>query len=105
LTAEIDIARLPVIEGALALAIPRYFTRASKANREFLAGRLRVEPTADPTLAEFAFDAQTSGGLLIAVDPDHADRLIDELRARQAMAAAVVGRVTERQGEIAVVLR
>jgi selenide,water dikinase len=105
LTVEIDVASLPVIEGALPLAVPRYHTRASRSNREFLDGRLRTDPTADPALVEFAFDAQTSGGLLIAVALEHVGRLVEELRARGAMAAAVVGRVTERQGPVAVVLR
>jgi selenide,water dikinase len=105
LTLEIDVAALPLIAGALPLAVPRYFTRASKSNREFLAGRLQVEPSADPTLVEFAFDAQTSGGLLIAVDPARVASLVEELRDRGAAASAVIGRVTERQGATAVVLR
>jgi selenide, water dikinase len=105
LTLEFDVASLPLIEGSDAFATPRYFTRASKTNREFLSGRLRIDPSADPLRLEYAFDAQTSGGLLIAVDPDHADRLLAELRERGAMAAAIVGRATERQGELAVILR
>jgi selenide,water dikinase len=105
LTVAFDVARLPVIEGALPLGVPRFYNRANRANREFLEGRLVIEPTADPALVEFAFDAQTSGGLLIAVAPHHLDRLVEELRSRGALAAAVVGRVTVRQGPIAVVLR
>ncbi|MCA1684950.1 MAG: selenide, water dikinase SelD [Planctomycetia bacterium] len=105
LTVEIEVARLPVIEGVEPLAVPDYFTRASKTNRSFLDGRLRIDPTADPDRAEFAFDAQTSGGLLIAVDASRVDGLVDELRSRGALAAAVVGRVTARQGATAVVLR
>ncbi len=105
LTVEIDVASLPVIEGVVPLAVPAYFTRASKTNRAFLDGRLRVEPTADAAAAEFAFDAQTSGGLLIAVEPGRVARLVTELRERGALAAAVVGRVTARQGATAVVLR
>jgi selenide,water dikinase len=105
LTVELDVAALPVIRGIEPLAVPNYFTRASKSNREFLDGRLRIEPTADRERLEFAFDPQTSGGLLVAVAPDHADRLVEELTRREAKAAAVVGRVTERQGAIAVVLR
>jgi selenide,water dikinase len=105
LTFEIEVAKLPIIDGAGPLAVPRYFTRASKSNREFLAGRLRLEPGADPAPVEFAFDAQTSGGLLIAVDPGHVGKLLEELDNRGASASAVVGRVTERQGPVAVVLR
>jgi selenide, water dikinase len=105
MTLEIVVAALPVIAGAGPLAVPRYYTRASKTNREFLDGRLRVEPSADPHLVEFAFDAQTSGGLLIAIDPDRVGLLVDELERRGAASWAVVGRVTDRQGPIAVVLR
>ena len=105
LSVEIDVGRLPLIEGALPLAVPRYFTRASQSNREYLAGRLRVEPSANPILVEFAFDAQTSGGLLIAVDPAHADRLLGELQSRGASAAARIGRILERQDDAVVVLR
>jgi selenide, water dikinase len=104
-TIVLDTAALPILDGAEPLAIPRYYNRASKTNREFLHGRLRIEPTADPPRVEFAFDAQTSGGLLIAVDPGHVDRLVEELRRRGAAASAVIGRVIERQGDLAIILR
>lgn len=105
LTVEIDLDAIPLIEGSEPLAIPRFFTRASKTNREFLHGRLLIEPGADPVRLEFAFDAQTSGGLLIAVDPGHVQRLVEALREGDAAASSVVGRVVERRGEVAVVLR
>jgi selenide, water dikinase len=102
LTFAIEVSKLPVIEGAESLAVPRYYTRASKTNREFLQGRLRTEPGVDPVRLEFAFDAQTSGGLLIAIAADHVSLLIDQLRDRGAWAAAIVGRVEERSGDIAI---
>lgn len=105
LTVALDVAHFPIIEDAEPLATPRYFTRASKSNREFPHGLLRIEPGVHPQRLEFAFDAQTSGGLLIAVDPHHAGKLVEELRQRGALASATVGQVTERQGDIAVVLR
>lgn len=104
-TLALDSASFPRIEGVEALAVPAYHNRANTSNREFLKGRLRIEPTADPLGVELAFDAQTSGGLLIAVDPVHADRLLGELRSRGAAAAAVVGRVLEREGATAIILR
>ena len=80
LTIEIDTRALPSIAGVEVLANPGFHTRASKSNRGFLADRLVISDGADPLGIELAFDAQTSGGLLIAVDPAHADRLVDELR-------------------------
>src|SRR5262249_38778568 len=105
LAVEIDTRALPIIEGAEALAVPRFYPRASQANTAFREGRSRIEEGADPIGVEFAFDAQTSGGLLIAVDPAHAGRLVEGLRRRGALAAATIGRVTERQGPVAVILR
>jgi len=102
LTFAIEVCKLPVIEGAEPLAVPRYYTRASKTNREFLQGRLRTEPGIDPVRLEFAFDAQTSGGLLIAIAADRVSLLIQQLRDRGASAAAIVGRVEERSGDIAI---
>jgi selenide,water dikinase len=104
LTLEIDSRALPIIDGALPLAVPRYHTRASKSNREPLEGRLQIGPEADSTRVEFAFDAQTSGGLLIAVDPDHGPALVRELTRRGTPAAAIVGRVSPRRDAIALVI-
>ena len=40
-------------------------------------------------------DAQTSGGLLLAVAPDAVDALISDLEERGALAAAVVGHLDD----------
>jgi selenide, water dikinase len=105
LTVEIEVAAPPIIEGARPLAISRYYTRSSESNREFLEGRLRIEPGAEPTGVEFALDAQATGGLLIAIDPAQINRLVEERTNRGASAAAIVGRVAERQGDVAMVWR
>lgn len=105
LAIEIELEGLPLIEGAAGLAVPRYFTRASRSNREALAGRCEIGDGADPALVEFVFDAQTSGGLLIAVDPARTEALLGELRARGAAAAARIGRVTGRAGSTVIRLR
>jgi selenide,water dikinase len=39
------------------------------------------------------FDAQTSGGLLIAVPEDRANRLIEALRREKTLVAARIGRI------------
>jgi selenide,water dikinase len=102
LTFVIEVDQLPLIAEAERLAVPRYHSRASKTNVEFLAGRIRIDRPADDTRLGFVFDPQTSGGLLIAIDPATLDRLIDELRQGGASAHAVVGRVVERAGNIAI---
>ncbi|QDV33077.1 Selenide, water dikinase [Tautonia plasticadhaerens] len=100
-TIELDLAALPLIAGAEALAVPRNFTRASATNRSFVSPHWDLSPSADPLRLEFALDAQTSGGLLIAVDPDRLDALLLELKARDTLAAAVVGRVLPNDDGVA----
>ena len=47
-------------------------------------------------------DAQTSGGLLIAVAADAADRLVAALEREGTPAAAVIGSITTGNGEVTV---
>jgi selenide,water dikinase len=48
-------------------------------------------------------DAQTSGGLLMAVDPESAESLLADLQARGVVSANRIGTFTDRHGRIAVV--
>ena len=104
-TLEIELGALPLIAGSQPLAVPAFFTRATKSNREFVADRVEFAPDLDPLRVEYLFDAQTSGGLLIAVDPDHADRLLRGLADRGAPAGSIIGRVEPRRGTIALSIR
>jgi selenide,water dikinase len=96
-TLQIELAKLPLIPGAERLVEKRYFTRASKTNREYVELGLRIEGKADPVRLEFFFDAQTSGGLLISVPPERAEVLVQKARERGAASACVIGEVAERR--------
>ena len=51
-------------------------------------------------------DAQTSGGLLLAVPPENERALVEALRSAETPAAAVIGRLTEGPaGSVRVVRR
>ena len=78
-----------------------------RIGRPRLAGIGRLASPAEPhlertgsldgELLEFAFDAQTSGGLLISVAADKAEQLVAQVRSDGAEAACIVGRVETRQ--------
>jgi selenide,water dikinase len=103
-TVALDLHRLPLLPGAMELAGRGYQTRASSSNRNYAQPDLRIDGTTDPKLVEFAFDAQTSGGLLIAVAADRAERLIEHARSAGATATCLVGEVLGQEGA-AVILR
>jgi selenide,water dikinase len=69
----------------------------SYANRNCCAGSVRDAGKADPLHLEIAADAQTSGGLLLAVPAAEAPESVADLRAAGVSDAAIIGEVFERK--------
>jgi selenide,water dikinase len=77
----------------------------SRRNLEFLRDRLEVsEGISDDQLLVMA-DAQTSGGLLIALPANDAERLKEELARRNVLVVAEIGEiVTDPDSRISIEL-
>ena len=88
--ADVDFSRLPLYEGALALARAGVYSTLLPENLT-LAGLLRG-PASDMAKA-ILFDPQTSGGLLAGVRPGNAEECVAQLRAAGHDRATCVGRV------------
>ena len=89
MAAEIWADQVPLLPGAAGLAAAGFISGGTNANVSYLSGLADIEPDTDPVTAVLLHDAQTSGGLLIAVPPAAADRLREDLRGRGAEAALV----------------
>ena len=89
-------AAVPFLNGAREAAQRGFVTGGGKNTQKFLASRISVAPSVDATTLTLLFDPQTSGGLLIAVTPDHAAALLDKLKLNHA-AAAVIGEVVAKR--------
>ena len=102
-TVRIEIGKLPHLPGADALATRKHHTRANATNRAHVRPLARFEVADDTVAAEFLFDPQTSGGLLIAVKPDAIEALLERCRAGGLDAATIIGGV-EPSGDAALVI-
>ena len=91
-TLEIEAGKVPLLEQTLEFAARGVVTRMHKDTLNHLGDKLQVADV-DPTLVKVLADAQTSGGLLIAVPQERADRLVAALKKHDAPCAALVGRV------------
>jgi selenide, water dikinase len=91
--ATVAFDRLPQLERALPLAAEGVVPGGSRRNLE------AADAEWDPSLAEaervLCVDAQTSGGLLVALPAERAETLVAALRAAGVPRAAVVGRITD----------
>lgn len=93
----IDLARVPIFPGAFELAAAGGISGAAGRGRVSLAEDIQISASADPTRVNLAFDAETSGGLLIVVDPAAASALEAALIDEGQMVAAV-GEVCASKG-------
>jgi selenide,water dikinase len=98
--AELRLDAVPVIDGVWDLVRAGIYPGGSRRNLDHVSPRVDWGDLDDAEQLVLA-DAQTSGGLLIAVAPDRADALHAELAARGALAAEI-GTVTDEPGRIRV---
>ena len=101
LSCKINARAVPVLPGAEKAADDFLYTAAGQRNRNHTGPFVRFEgvPFA---MEEVLFDPQTSGGLLLAVDPAEASALEKELQSAD-LPAKIVGEIVSRtETEIAV---
>jgi selenide,water dikinase len=100
--ARVERAAVPVIDGVTALVRDGFVAGGTQRNHAFVSDFVDWgDATEDEQL--LLADAQTSGGLLFAVDPDAADALVAALEAAGTLAAARIGQLTaETPGTITV---
>jgi selenide, water dikinase len=72
----------------------------SHANRNFCAHKLSFKGAAEEILVDLLADAQTSGGMLMGLDPEQVERALGLLTER-GITGAVIGRaVSQHPGEL-----
>jgi selenide,water dikinase len=92
-TLVFELQKLPRFAGIETLIAKRFFTRASKTNREYILPHLRIEGKPDAVSMELALDAQTSGGLLVSLPKEEVALFINAALANGAICAVEVGEV------------
>jgi len=84
----IHAAKLPLLDGALALAEKGLLSGGMKRNRRYLEstlgakGQLVIDTAISPGLVSLLFEAETSGGLLFSVPQGRADRVAESFKKR-----------------------
>lgn len=95
-TAEFSMSRVPLLSQARRLVAEGVAPGGSRSNARNLRPRTEVGEGVTDEDFLLVSDAQTSGGLLVALPESDAERYAAACREKGAPAAAVVGRVLER---------
>lgn len=93
----LDLAKVPLMDGALDCARAGIRTSADATNRAMVGEALSHQPAVDDSALALGFDPQTAGGLFVAVAANVAGKLVDDLR-QAGLPATQVGRVDEGSG-------
>ena len=99
----IEASRVPVIKEALEFVKLGFVPAGDFENKKFCQKVVYVEPGVDPIRLEVLYDAQTSGGLLIAVPPERSKALFEKMLENGVFEAAFIGEAQE--GEPRVIVR
>jgi selenide,water dikinase len=87
---------LPLLPGVLACVSQGVIPGAVERNRESCGAAVTLGRNVSDTMLDVCMDAQTSGGLLIAVAEREAARLVAQLHADGIAEAAIIGKVRGR---------
>ena len=94
-SAEVSFANVPLLDGAAGLAKDGAVPGGTQRNRKAAENSVVWATELEEHEKLLMCDAQTSGGLLIAVSENRKDILLAELQDRGVASAAIVGRITD----------
>jgi selenide,water dikinase len=98
--ATVKAAAVPLLPSALDLAAAGFVSGGTRANTDRVSPFVTMDPAVPEALAVLLYDAQTSGGLLLAAPAAAAATLLADLRAC-GLPAALIGEVADgRPGHI-----
>jgi selenide, water dikinase len=89
---EIDHSAVQCLPGAIEAARGGFLPGGLKNNRDFIGDCVGFAASVPQEYRELLFDPQTSGGLLVAISPESADKAISALE-RHSVSASRIGKV------------
>jgi selenide,water dikinase len=95
LGARLTAAAVPVFPFTRPLARAGRIPGGTRKNLRYVEPHVHWDEAIDEIDRLVLCDAQTSGGLLLCVPPEHESRVLQELELRSSPAAAVIGEVVE----------
>jgi selenide,water dikinase len=97
---NICMSAVPLLSNTLKLADEGCIPGASFTNLDYAEDDTDFSKDLNYNLKMIAFDAQTSGGLLISVQAARADEMLNELKSAGLYRSSIIGKVTTREEKL-----
>jgi selenide,water dikinase len=92
LALAVEAAALPLLDGVLDVVRAGVMSGGCSRGKQHYGPRVAIGAGVDAAVADLVFDAETSGGLLLAVPESAVGKFVQRLRDAGAISQAVVGR-------------
>ena len=93
LAIRLQAGNIPIIPETRDYAVMGMIPGGAYKNREFREHMIEFSSEVDRVTQDILFDPQTSGGLLISLDSNHASSLLEHLKSSGIQDAAIIGEV------------
>ena len=93
---SLNARRFPKLDGVEETLKKSCFTKAHRTNKEYVDEHLFIDDSVLPINQSLFFDPQTSGGLLISVNPEQVTTLVEKLKVYFPR-TNVIGTVEEKK--------
>ena len=92
---KITWSKVPILPGVKELAKKGFVTGASARNKRSLEGKIKFSRNISEHDTSLMYDPQTSGGLLVAVEPKSVERVLKMFK-KKSYTASEIGEVVNR---------
>ena len=92
-------SQVPLFQEAVSFAEMGLVPGGAYRNRDFRIHQVDIDADVSRYLSDIFFDPQTSGGLLIAVPEEKANRMVKRLKEKGIDEAAIIGEITDEPKE------
>ena len=103
LGAELNLTAIPTLPGAFDYADRGFIPAGANTNREYFANVIAFASSHEEAAEALLTDPQTSGGLLVALDPSIVERFLDLVNAAGETGWRIGRLVADQPGHISVV--
>lgn len=100
---EINHKDIPILDGAVDMANMGIIPAGMYRNKDYISKDVKIE-NINTAIEDILYDPQTSGGLLISVKEDLAEKLVKDIKLNGAIEAKIIGSVKKKSDKYITVI-